>query len=39
MIPLDAEKAFDKNLTPLYSKSPGEIRDTRDMSQHNKGSL
>lgn len=35
IIALDAEKSFDKNLTPLRDKSPGEIRDTRDMPKHN----
>jgi hypothetical protein len=28
-----------KNLTPLNDKSPGEIRDIRDIHQHNRGSL
>jgi hypothetical protein len=31
-ISLDTEKAFDKNPTPLYNKSPGGIRDKRDIS-------
>lgn len=26
---IDAQKAFDKNLTPLHGKSTREIRDTR----------
>jgi hypothetical protein len=38
-ISLDAEKAFDKNLTSLHDKSSRESRDTWDISQHNKGSL
>lgn len=28
-----------KDYLPLHDKSPGEIRDTRDLSQYNKGSL
>lgn len=39
IISLDTEKAFDKNLIPVHEKSPGEIRDTRDIPQSNKGSL
>ena len=28
IISLDAEKAFDKNSTSLYNKSPGEVQET-----------
>lgn len=28
-----------KDYLPLHDKSPGEIRDKRDISKHNKGSL
>lgn len=27
-----------KNLIALHDKSPGEIRDTKDLHKHNKGS-
>ena len=30
-ISFDAEKSSDKNPIPLHDKSPGEIRDTRDI--------
>lgn len=36
---LDAGKALDKIPTPLHDKNPGEVRDTRDIPQHNEGSL
>ena len=39
IISLDAEKCFDKYPTSLQDKSPGEIRDTRDIPKHNKGSI
>ena len=38
-ISLDAEQAFDKNLIPLPDKKFWRIRDTRDILQHNNGSL
>jgi hypothetical protein len=39
IIPLDAKKAFNKNLTPVHDKSPGEIMDTRDITKYYKGKL
>jgi hypothetical protein len=36
---LDLVKACDKNLTTLSDKSPGDIRDIRDIHKHNKGIL
>ena len=40
IVSLDAEKTFDqKKRTPLHDKNPGEIRDIRNIPQHNKGSL
>jgi hypothetical protein len=38
VISLDAEKALD-NPTLLHDRSPGEIRDSRDVLPHNKISL
>jgi hypothetical protein len=37
IIPLDIKKVFDKMQHPCMIKSPGEIRDSRDKSKHNKG--
>ena len=40
IISLDAEKAIGKmQQSVLHDKSPGENRDTRDIYQHDKGSL
>ena len=39
IISSDAEKAFDKNPTPLHGKSPGDTRNIRDISQYNKDDL
>ena len=39
IISLDAEKAFDKNQKPLHDKGVGEIRDTRNISKHNKSNI
>lgn len=39
IISLDAEKESNKTPTPLHDKNPGEIRDARDISQHNKSNL
>lgn len=36
IISIDAEKTFDKNLTPGRNKSSGEIMETRDIIQHKK---
>lgn len=36
IISIDAEKTFDKNLTPGHNKSSGEIMETRDIIQHKK---
>jgi hypothetical protein len=36
IISLDAEKVFEKNLTPLQDKSLREIMDTRDICKHSK---
>lgn len=36
---LDTGKALDKIPTPVHYKSPGEMRDTRDIPQHNKDTL
>jgi 3-mercaptopyruvate sulfurtransferase SseA len=33
-IPLDAETAFQKNLTPKHGKSSGHIRGTRNIPKH-----
>ena len=38
-ISLVTENAFDKNPTSLHDISPGEMKDTKDTPQHNKGSL
>lgn len=35
IISLDAEQAFDKS---LHDKSPQDIKDARNIHQHNKGS-
>jgi hypothetical protein len=39
IISLDAEKAFDKNRTPLHVKSIGEVRYSRHIAKHNKSSI
>jgi hypothetical protein len=39
IISLDAEKYFDKNTTSFLDKSPGEIRDIRQIPKHNKSNL
>ena len=39
IISLDADKAFNKIEHPFMIKSPGEIRDTKNKSKHNKGNL
>jgi hypothetical protein len=36
---LASEKAVDKNPTPLHDLSPGEIKNTKDISPDNKGNL
>jgi hypothetical protein len=33
---LDAEKALDKNRTPIHVKCVGEIRKSRPIPKHNK---
>ena len=39
VISLDAEKALDKNPTSINEKISGETEDTKDIPQHDKGSL
>ena len=39
IISMDAEKAFDKNSTPIYEKSPAESRHRGNFPQHNKGHI
>ena len=39
IISVDAEKAFDKNSTPIYDKHPPESRHRGDLPQHNKGDI
>ena len=39
IISLDAEKAFDKNLTPIYDRSLGKMRNSRPIPKHNKSNL
>jgi hypothetical protein len=39
IILLDAEKAFDKNPTPLHDKSFGKIRNSRPIIKHNKSNM
>lgn len=39
IISLESEKAFEKYSTHLLHKSHREIRDARDIPQHNKGKL
>jgi hypothetical protein len=36
---LDAEKAFDKNPTPIHDKSLGKIWNSRPIPKHNKGNI
>jgi ABC-type uncharacterized transport system ATPase subunit len=36
IVSLDAEKAFDKNLTHLHHKSLGKIRNSRPIPKHSK---
>jgi hypothetical protein len=36
---LNAEKAFEKNLTPLYDKSLGKIRNLKPISKHSKSNM
>jgi len=38
-ISLEEEKAFGKTPTPFHGKSPGETGATRDIPQHDKGTL
>ena len=39
IISLDAEKTFDKSLSPLHDKHLGYIRDTRHIPKHDKGDI
>jgi hypothetical protein len=39
IISLDAEKAFDKNPTPIHDESLGKIRNSRPIPKHNKGDI
>jgi hypothetical protein len=39
IISLDAEKAFDKNPTPLHDKSLSKIRNSRPITKHNKSNI
>ena len=39
IISLDAEKAFEKNLTPLHDKSLGKIRNSRPIPKHSKSNI
>ena len=39
IISLDAEKAFDKNLTPLHVKTLREIRDNTCIPKYNKSNM
>jgi hypothetical protein len=39
IISLDAEKAFDKNPTPIHNKSLGKIRNSRPIPKHTKSNL
>jgi hypothetical protein len=39
IISFDAEKAFDKNPTPIHDKSLGKIRNSRPLPKHNKSNL
>jgi hypothetical protein len=36
IIPLDAEKAFDKNLTLIHDKTLGKIRNPRSILKRSK---
>ena len=36
---IDAEKAFDKNSTPIYDKNAPESRHRGNLPQHNKGHI
>ena len=39
IISLDAEKAFDKNPTPIHNKSLGKIRNSRSVIKDDKSNL
>ena len=39
IISIDAEKAFDKNSTPIYDKNSPESGDRANLPQHNKGHI
>jgi hypothetical protein len=39
IILLDAEKAFEKNPTPIHDKSLGKIRNSRPIPKHDEISL
>ena len=39
IISLNAEKSFDKNLTPLHDKSLGKIRYSRPITEHIKSNM
>jgi hypothetical protein len=36
---LDAEKAFDKNPTPIHDKQLTKIRNSRSIPKHNKSNI
>jgi hypothetical protein len=36
IIPVDAEKSFDKNPTSIHDKSLGKIRNSRHIPKHDK---
>jgi hypothetical protein len=39
IISLDAEKAFDKNPTPIHDKRLGKIRKSRPIPKHSKSNI
>ena len=39
IISLDAEKAFEKNPTPIHDKSLGNIRNLKPIPKHNKSNI
>ena len=39
IISIDAEKAFDKNSTPIYDKNSPENGQRGNLPQHNKGHI
>jgi hypothetical protein len=38
-ISLDAEKALEKNPTPLHDKSLGKIKNSRPIAKHSKNNI